>query len=118
MVGPTNRDMGVTGVALGIRGGEDGVHQHERADDLRGQARADAVARRQRVRSAAIVHVERVLEPLHQADAADGPQALRHYVRQRPRQRDLTRQQQAQRHRRVDVPPCTAIQQTPYSTPP
>jgi hypothetical protein len=102
----TYRDVRVARIALGIRGGEDGVHQDEGADDLRGQPGADAVAGRHRVRPAAVAHVERVLEPLHQARPADGPQALRHHVRQRPRQRNLARQQQPERHCRVDVPPC------------
>lgn len=96
--------MGVTSVALGVGGGEDGVHEHEGADDLRSQARARAVPRGDRVRPASEAHVERTLERLHQARAADCAQALRHHVRQRARERDLPRQQQPERHRRVDVP--------------
>ena len=103
----TYRDVRVTGTAFWVCGGEDGIDEDEGADDLRGQARADAVARCDGVRAAAVDHVERVLETLHQACSADGPQALRHHVRQRSRQRDLARQQQPERHRRVNVPPCT-----------
>jgi len=81
----------VAGIALGIGGGEDGVHEDESADDLRSQTRALAVAYRHEVGSSAVAHVDGMLERLHQTRPADGAQALRHHVRQRPRQRDLTR---------------------------
>nr|ACN26214.1 unknown [Zea mays] len=97
-------DMRVTGVALGVGGGEDGVDEHEGADDLRGEAGALGVAGAELVGAAAVAHVEGALEALDEPDAADGAEALRHDVEQRAHQRDLARQEEAEGDGRVDVP--------------
>ncbi|BAT01305.1 Os07g0448600, partial [Oryza sativa Japonica Group] len=99
-----HRDMGVAGVALGVGGGEDGVHEHEGADDLGGEAGALGVAGGELVGAAAVPVVERALEPLDERDAADGAEALRHDVEDGADQGHLARQEEAERHRRVDVP--------------
>ncbi|BAS79887.1 Os02g0629266 [Oryza sativa Japonica Group] len=99
-----HRDVGVAGVALGVGGGEDGVDEHEGADDLRAEAGALGVAVAELVGSAAVPRVVRALEPLDEPHAADGAQALRDDVQHRPDQRHLPRQEQPERHRRVDVP--------------
>ena len=98
--------MRVSGIALGIGGGEDGVDENEGTNDLGPQAVALGVAVRHRVGAAAQPLVTRVLEPLDHPGAADRSQALHHHVEDRPRQRQLPRQQQPERHRRVDVPAC------------
>ncbi|BAS90123.1 Os04g0521001 [Oryza sativa Japonica Group] len=98
-----HRDVGVAGVALGVGGGEDGVDEHEGADDLGGEAGALGVAVAELVGAAAIAHVEGALEPLDEPDAADGAEALRYDVEHRAHQRHLARQEEPERHRRVDV---------------
>lgn len=57
--------MRVTCFTLGIRGGEDGKHQHESSNDLSGQTSTSAVAWCHCVRPSSVVHVERMLELLH-----------------------------------------------------
>ncbi|BAT01303.1 Os07g0448300, partial [Oryza sativa Japonica Group] len=94
----------IAGVALGVGGGEDGVHQHERADDLRGEAGARGVAGGELVGAAAVPRVEAALEPLDERDAADGAEALRRHVQEGAHQGHLPGQEEAERHRRVDVP--------------
>lgn len=59
------RDVRVASIALGVGSGEDSVDEDEGADDLSCKTRAQAVSRGYRVRSSAILHVERVLESFH-----------------------------------------------------
>nr|ACR37658.1 unknown [Zea mays] len=99
-----HRDVGVTGTALGVGGGEDGVDEHEGADDLGGEAGALGVAVAELVGAAAVAHVVGALEALDEADAADGAQALRDDVEQGADEGHLPRQEQAEGHGRVDVP--------------
>ena len=47
-------NVGVAGIALGIRGGEDGVDEDERADNLRCETRSLGISCGERVCSAAI----------------------------------------------------------------
>ena len=96
--------MGVTGVALGVGGGEDSVDEHEGADDLGGESGALGVAVAEPVGAAAVAHVEGALESLDEPHAADGAQALRDDVEQRAHQGDLARQEEAEGDGRVDVP--------------
>lgn len=109
------RDMGVAGRALGVGGGEDGVDEDEGADYLGAESDAVAVAVGDDVDAAAVAVVGVLHEGLDEADAGDGAQTLRHHVPQRPDQRHLPRQEQPERHRRVDVPPCNT---TTTNTPP
>lgn len=81
------RDVGVSGVALGIGGGEDGVDKDEGADDLSAEAIALGVARGDNVGTAAPHLVLTLLEALHDTRAADGTKALHNHVEHRPRQR-------------------------------
>ncbi|THU54852.1 hypothetical protein C4D60_Mb11t00420 [Musa balbisiana] len=104
----TDRDVGVASTALGVGGGEDGVHEDEGADDLGAEAGALGVAGAELVGAAAVADEVGFLEPLDEADATDRPQALRHHVEERAHQRHLSRQEQPERHRRVDVPTCRA----------
>ena len=113
----TYGDEGVARRALGVGGGEDGVHEDEGADDLGGQGAADGVtrehpvggARGHRVGAAAEGVVGHLHDPLDDAHAADGAQALRHDVQQRAHQRQLPPHEQTERHRRVDVPACVRM---------
>ncbi|CAL9124484.1 unnamed protein product [Musa textilis] len=104
----TDRDVGVPSTALGVGGGEDGVDEDEGADDLGAEAGALGVALAELVGAAAVPDVVGLLEPLDEADATDRPQALRHHVEDGAHQRHLSRQEQPERHRRVDVPTCRA----------
>ena len=99
-------DVGVPGAALGVGGGEDGVHEHERADDLGAEAVALGVPGGDGVGAAARGLVQRAPdERLHDAGAADGAQALHHHVVDRPRQRQLPGEEEPEGDGRVDVPP-------------
>jgi len=98
--------VGVTGIALGVGGREDGVDEHEGADDLGGEAGALGVAVAELVGAAAVAHVVGALEALDEPHAADGAQALRDDVEQRADQGHLPRQEQTEGHGRVDVPTC------------
>jgi hypothetical protein len=102
----THRDVGVTSVALGVCGGEDGVDKHEGADDLGGDAGALGVAFGELVGAAAVAHVVCALEALDEPDTAYGAQALRDDVEHGADERHLPRQEQAERHSGVDVPTC------------
>ena len=95
--------MGVAGVALGIGGGEDGVDEHEGADDLGGEPRAGGVPGTDLVGAAAVACVESALEPLDKRDAADGTEALRGHVQDRAHQGHLPRQEEAERDSRINV---------------
>jgi hypothetical protein len=96
----------VTGVALGVGGGEDGVDEHEGADDLSGEAGALGVAGGELVGAAAVAHEVGALEALDEPDTADGAQALRDDVHHGADEGHLPRQEQAERHSGVDVPTC------------
>lgn len=72
--------MRVAGIALGVGGREDGVHQHEGAHNLRAQSVAFGVAMRHTVGTAAHALVEFWLKPFHHPCATDRAQALAHYV--------------------------------------
>ena len=89
---------------LGVGGGEDGVHEDERADDLGGEGSPDGVAGGHLVGAATEGVVGVLHDPLHDAHAADGAQALRHDVQQGAHQRQLPPHEQPERHGRVDVP--------------
>jgi hypothetical protein len=102
------RNVRVAGVALGVGGGEDGVHEHEGADDLGGEPRSGGEPVADLVGAAAVSHVEAALEPLDERDAADGAEALRDHVEERAHQGHLARQEQAERDGRVDVAPRDA----------
>jgi len=99
--------MGVPGVPLGVGGGEDGVDEDEGADDLSAEAVALGVSGRDDVGAAAVAHVQPLLEPLDDAGAADGAQALHDDVEDSPGERQLPSQEQPEGHRRVDVPACS-----------
>ena len=68
--------MGVAGVALGVGGGEDGVHQHEGSDDLGAEPRPAGVPGGERVGAAAVPVEVGALERLDEPHAADGAEAL------------------------------------------
>ena len=68
--------MGVAGAALGVGGGEDGVDEHEGADDLYVEPRPAGVPRRERVGAAAVPVEVGALERLDEPNAADGAEAL------------------------------------------
>lgn len=76
--------MGVSRAPLRIGGGEDGVNKDESSDDLGRQSGAFAVPEGERVRSAAVLVVIRLLEGLDEAHTAYGPQALGHHVHHSP----------------------------------
>jgi hypothetical protein len=78
------RNVRIASVALGIRGREYGEHKQESAHNLCAQAGADAVARVHEVHSSPQAVEGGDLESFHQTCTADGPQALRHHVQQRP----------------------------------
>ena len=101
------RDEGVARGALGVGGGEDGVHEDERAGDLGAEGRRDGEPAADRVRAAAQGVVEIAPhDALHHARAADGAQALRHDVQHGAHQRQLPPHEQPERHGRVYVPAC------------
>ncbi len=79
------RNVRITSVALGIRGREHGEHKEESAQNLCAQAAADAVARVHEVHSSPQAVEGGDLESFHQTCSADGTQALRHHVQQRPK---------------------------------
>lgn len=102
----TYRNMGVSGVPLGVSCREDGVDKDKSSDDLSAEANALVVARSQLICATAVQIIERGLEGLHQPHAADCTQALSYYVQERPHQRHLPRQEESESHRRVDVSTC------------
>jgi hypothetical protein len=92
-------------VAVGVSGGEDGVHEHERAHDLGDEPRALAEPVAQDVRTAAVPR--ELLWRVHGPDerhSADGAEALRGDVERGAGQRHLPRQEHCERHGRDDVP--------------
>jgi len=68
--------VGVAGAALGVGGREDGVDEHEGANDLYAEPRPTGVPRRERVGAAAVPVKVGTLEPLDEPHAADGVEAL------------------------------------------
>ena len=66
----------VTGSALGVGGGVDGVHQQKGAYNLGSQAVSESVAMGHRVGPSTLRLVEVGLESLDYACSADGTQAL------------------------------------------
>lgn len=99
-------NVGVTGVPLGVGGGEDSVNEHEGPYDLGPESNPGAVAGVELVGATAEPVVVRLLEGLDEPNATYGSQALSHHVQNRPYQRDFTSQEQPERHRRVYVTPC------------
>ncbi|BAT09199.1 Os09g0541050, partial [Oryza sativa Japonica Group] len=97
-------DEGVAGGALGVGGGEDGVDEDERADDLGAEGAGGGVAVADGVGAAAERVVGALHDPLDDAGAGDGAEALRHDVQHGADERQLPPEEEAQRHRRVDVP--------------
>jgi hypothetical protein len=97
-------NMLISGLALCVVGGENGVHEHEGAHDLRDQPPGPGVAGGDHVGTATVklVGARAVYSP-HEAGAADGAHALRHRVQRRLRQRHLAGKQRAERDGRVDV---------------
>ena len=95
--------MGVAGIALGVGGREDGVDEHEGADDLGSEPCAGGVLGTDPVGAAAVARVESALESLDERDAADGAEALRGHVQDRAHQGHLARQEEAESDGRVDV---------------
>ena len=64
--------MRVSGISLGIGGGEDSVDENEGAYDLSAKATALGVARGHEVGTTELLHVDGLLEALHDAGTADG----------------------------------------------
>lgn len=76
----TYRDMGISGIPLGIGGGEDCVDEHEGPDDLSPHTDSGGVAVGEDVGSAAVLFVVRLLEGFDEPDSADSTQALGDHV--------------------------------------
>lgn len=76
--------MGISGISFRIGGGEDGIHQHESADDLGGQSDADGIVIGKPIGSAAVLLEVGLLEGLNKPNSADGPQTLGHHVHHGP----------------------------------
>lgn len=89
MHGVTYRDVGVSGIPLGIGGREDGVHKHECPDDLSPEPDSGGVAISKRVGSTPVAVVVRLLEGLDKPDSANGSQALGDHVHDGSNQGDL-----------------------------
>lgn len=98
--------MRVSGAALGISGGEDGVDEDEGADDLSAETVALGVTAVDVVGATAVGHVGTLLEALDNTRTADGTKALHHDVEHCPCQRQLPRQEQSERHGWVNVTSC------------
>lgn len=99
----TYRHVGVTRAPLGVRGREDGVDKHKGADNLSAESCALAVTSSDRVGTTA-ERVEVVtLEGLDQPNSGNSSQALGYDVRHGPDERDLTGQEKAESHSRVNV---------------
>lgn len=109
--GDTYRDVRVTGTALGVSGGEDGVDEHKGSDDLSTKSSALAVPQGNGVGPTSLRVVVVLHEGLHQPNSTDRTQALRYHVRHRPDQRNLPSQKQPERHRRIYVTTCTKMKQ-------
>lgn len=76
----TYRYMGVSGISLGIGSGEDGVDEHESADNLSTEAVALGVAVGDDVGAPALGLVEVRLEAFDNTGPADSTKALHHNV--------------------------------------
>lgn len=90
-------------MALGVSGREDSVDEDERANDLGAESSSLGVARSNQVSSTA----ERVVVVLHESldepNTGDCTETLSHHVSHRSNQRNLSRQEQSERHGRVNV---------------
>ena len=95
--------MRISGVSLGIGGGEDGVDEDEGADDLSTKAGALGVAMGNDVSTTALNLVDGGLETLDHTSTADGTQGLHHNVENCSGQRQFPRQEQTECHGWVDV---------------
>lgn len=104
----THRYMRITGVPLGVSSGEHGVHQDKSAHDLSAQAISFGVAMGHGVCPPAGILVEVGLKAFHDPGSTHGPQALAYHIEQCPVQRHLSRQEQPERHSRVDVSSCSS----------
>lgn len=76
----TYRNMGVSGISLGVCGREDGVNQHKGAHNLSSKPVSFRVAMGHTVSTPTDALVECRLEALHNPCSTNGPQALTHDV--------------------------------------
>lgn len=97
------RNMRITGAALGISGGEDSVNKHKSANYLSTQCGALVVTLLHEISSTSESVVVTLHEGFHQTNTTDSTQTLCHHVRNSSNQGQLPRQEQPQRHRRVNV---------------
>lgn len=98
-----NRDVRISGISLGIGGGEDGVDENEGTDNLSTETAALGVARGDEVRTTELLHVGGALEALHDARAADGTKALHYDVEYGSGEGQFPGQEKPERHRRINV---------------
>lgn len=103
-MGITYRDMGVSGISLGIGGRENSVDQNKCSNNFSGQTNALAIAILKLVYSPVEVPKQSLLEPLHHPHTANGSQTLRHHVQQCPEQRHSPGQKQPKSHCWINVP--------------
>lgn len=108
--------MRVSGAALGISGGEDGVDEDEGTDDLGAETVTLGVTAVDVVGATAVGHEDILLEALDNTSTADGTKALHHDVVHCPRQRQLPRQEQSERHGWVNVTSCRIKQFLSFQT--
>lgn len=101
------RNVGISGISLGIGGGEDSVDEHEGTNNLGSKASTRAIACLDGICTTTKHLVLLFLEALHHTGTADGSQTLHDYVKHRPRQRELPRQKQPKGHCRVNMTTCT-----------
>lgn len=107
------RNVGISGISLGVGGRENGVDEHEGANNLGSKAITLGISRADGIGTTTKPLVLVFLEALYHTSTADGSQTLHYYVKHRPRQRQLPCQEQPESHCRVDMTPCTA---TPTQT--
>lgn len=99
----TYRNMGVSGVALGIGGRENSVNKNKSANNLGAETVAFGVSGVDNVGAAALGVVQGFSEPLHHSGTANRPKTLHHNVVHQSRKRHFPRQKQPKRHRRINM---------------
>lgn len=101
------RDMGISGITLGISGGENSVDKNKSANNLSSKPSSFAVSWPNGVGSAAEHFVLSFFKCLHHPSAAYGSQTLHYHVKHSSDKRQLSSQQQSECHRWVNMTPFT-----------
>lgn len=101
------RNVGISGISLGISGRKDSVDKHKGANNLSSKAWSLGISWAYGIGSTTKPLVLALLEALYHSSTTDSSQALHYDVEHRPGERELPCQKQPKSHCWVNMTPCT-----------